>query len=189
MHTQITLLSPVAEPIQALIDSGASCSFISPFIIEYLHIPTKRLKNPRQIKMLDGTSPDIVTHYAKLSFLCEGRRSTQRFLICPIGRHKIILGSPWLREENPLINWSKGSITYKEAKAASEEEADDNPNIPSQYLEFATVFGEEEFNKLPPHRPYDIDIELKEDANLGHAPLYSMTPTESKELKSWLTRS
>ena len=57
-----------------------------------------------------------------------------------------------------------------------------------QYSKFTSVFGEEEFNTLPLHQPYDIDIELKEDTNLGHAPLYSMTPAESKELKSWLDK-
>ena len=77
---------------------------------------------------------------------------------------------------------------YKQALAASKEEPDETPNIPIQYMEFATVFGEEEFNKLPPHHPYDIDIELKDDTTLGHAPLYSMMPAESKELKSWLDK-
>ncbi|CUA69494.1 Transposon Tf2-7 polyprotein [Rhizoctonia solani] len=137
--------------------------------------------------MLDGSSPDLVTHYLKIEFICEGQRLSQCFLICPIRRHKAILGKSWLTEENPLINWKTGSIQYKEAKIADEQEADNHP-IPKEYAEFSKVFGEEEFNKLPPHRPYDIDIELKEDAKLGHAPLYSMTPVESKELKDWLDK-
>ncbi|EUC55739.1 Transposon Tf2-1 polyprotein, partial [Rhizoctonia solani AG-3 Rhs1AP] len=189
LHTQVTILRPSAEPITALIDSGASCSFISPFLVEYLQLPRKRLQQQRVIRMLDGSlAPSQVTHYVKLAFLCEGRKSTQRFLICPIGRHKIILGSPWLKEENPQINWQQGSLKYEEAKAASKEEADNNPIIPPQYHQFISVFGEEEFNKLPPHRPYDIDIELKENQDLGHAPLYSMTPAESRELKTWLEK-
>ncbi|KEP45888.1 putative Transposon Tf2-1 polyprotein, partial [Rhizoctonia solani 123E] len=189
LHTQITIPSPTAEPITTLIDSGASSSFISPFLVEYLQLPRKRLQQQRVVRMLDGSlAPSQITHYTKLDFLCKGRKSTQHFLICPIRRHKIILGSPWLREENPQINWELGSIRYEEAKAASEEEADDNPAIPPQYHQFLSVFGEEEFNKLPPHCPYDIDIELKEDQELGHAPLYSMTPAESWELKAWLEK-
>ncbi|CUA78024.1 Transposon Tf2-7 polyprotein [Rhizoctonia solani] len=137
--------------------------------------------------MLDGSSPDLVTHYLKIDFICEGRKSSQRFLICPIGKHKAILGKPWLVEENPQINWRTGTLKYETAKIVDEQEADEHP-IPKEYLEFSKVFGEEEFNKLPPHRPYDIDIELKEDAKLGHAPLYSMTPAESKELKEWLDK-
>ncbi|CUA78235.1 Transposon Tf2-11 polyprotein [Rhizoctonia solani] len=118
--------------------------------------------------MLDGSSPDLVTHYLKIDFICEGRK-------------------PWLLEENPQINWKTGAINYETAKVADKQEADDHP-IPQQYREFAKVFGEEEFNHLPPHRLYDIDIKLKEDAKLGHAPLYSMTPAESKELKEWLDK-
>ncbi|CUA71100.1 Transposon Tf2-7 polyprotein [Rhizoctonia solani] len=137
--------------------------------------------------MLDGSSPNLVTHYLKIDFICKGRKSSQCFLICPIGKHKAILGKPWLTEENPQINWRTGNIHYETAKIADEQEADDHP-IPKEYRKFAKVFGEEEFNKLPPHRPYDIDIELKEDAKLGHAPLYSMTPAKSKELKEWLDK-
>ncbi|CCO36331.1 hypothetical protein RSOLAG1IB_11709 [Rhizoctonia solani AG-1 IB] len=50
---------------------------------------------------------------------------------------------------------------------------------------YAKVFGEEEFNKLPPHRHYNISIELTEDGPLN-SPLYSMTDAESVTLKEWL---
>jgi hypothetical protein len=50
---------------------------------------------------------------------------------------------------------------------------------------FAKVFGEEEFNKLPPHQSYDIGIELTKEGPLN-SPLYSMTDAESVTLKQWL---
>jgi hypothetical protein len=51
-----------------------------------------------------------------------------------------------------------------------EEEADKDPmkGLLEIYHEFAKVFGEEEFKVLPPHRPYDLAVDLKEGAKLHH---------------------
>jgi hypothetical protein len=71
---------------------------------------------------------------------------------------------------------------------ASEEEADKDPlqGLPPIYHQFAKFFSEEEFKVLPPHRPYDLAIDLKEGAKLHHGPLYSMTETELQALKKWI---
>ncbi|KAF8751595.1 hypothetical protein RHS01_08617, partial [Rhizoctonia solani] len=70
---------------------------------------------------------------------------------------------------------------------AKEEEADKNPleGVPSKYHQYAKVFGEEEFNRLPPHRHYDIGIKLTKEGPLN-LPLYSMTNAKSSTLKDWL---
>ncbi|KAF8748181.1 Retrotransposon gag protein [Rhizoctonia solani] len=88
--------------------------------------------------------------------------------------------------------WKKANLTFsfdgkQQVAIAEEEEADKNPleGVPSEYHQYAKVFGEEEFNKLPPHRHYDIGIELTEEGPLN-SPLYSMTDAESATLKDWL---
>ncbi|CCO34400.1 Retrotransposable element Tf2 155 kDa protein type 1 [Rhizoctonia solani AG-1 IB] len=115
-----------------------------------------------------------------------------KFLVSPIGHHSAILGIKWLEQEQPKINWSSCQLSFPIpnstfAYIAQEEEADNNPleGIPTQYHSFAKVFGEEEFNKLPPHRSYDIEIELTDEGPLN-SPLYSMTNTKSVILKQWL---
>ncbi|CEL54008.1 hypothetical protein RSOLAG1IB_11540 [Rhizoctonia solani AG-1 IB] len=117
---------------------------------------------------------------------------THKFLVSPIGSHTAILGIKWLETEKPEIDWSQHTITFpipipEIAYIAQEEEADPEPlkDIPEQYHLFAKVFGKEEFNKLPPHWSYDIEIELTEDGPLNH-PLYSMTNAKSITLKQWL---
>ncbi|CCO37425.1 Retrotransposable element Tf2 155 kDa protein type 1 [Rhizoctonia solani AG-1 IB] len=97
----------------------------------------------------------------------------------------------WLSSENPKIEWATGTITFpkeESAAIASEEETDPNPLslIPPEYHEFAQVFGEEEFKILPPHRDYDIGIELTPEASLFHGPIYGMTDAESQALKEHL---
>ncbi|KAF8747906.1 hypothetical protein RHS01_11205 [Rhizoctonia solani] len=98
-------------------------------------------------------------------------------------------GNPWhdlVNSRSPLIDWQQGLVTFPEqVQIASEEEADPNPlaDLPEQYHEFARVFGEEEFKVLPPHREYDISIDLTLDAKLTPGPIYGMTDAESKALK------
>ncbi|CEL56181.1 hypothetical protein RSOLAG1IB_11870 [Rhizoctonia solani AG-1 IB] len=117
---------------------------------------------------------------------------THKFLVSPIGQHSAILGIKWLEQEQPEIDWSSRQLSFPIsnstlANIAQEEEADSEPlkDIPEQYHAFAKVFGEEEFNKLPPHWSYNIEIELTEEGPLN-SPLYSMTNAEFITLKQWL---
>ncbi|KAF8749465.1 hypothetical protein RHS01_09965 [Rhizoctonia solani] len=92
----------------------------------------------------------------------------------------------WLTAEAPLIDWQQGLVTFPEqVQIASKEEADLDPlaDLPPQYHEFARVFGKEEFKVLPPHREYNIAIDLIPDAKLTPGPIYGMTDAESKALK------
>jgi hypothetical protein len=180
-----------AEHFDSLIDSGATANFISPKIVEKLHLPKISLNHPQNIRMLDGSLPRTGKVWSKvvLKFSCQGIPSSAEFLVCPIGDNQAILGMPWLKDQNPDINWKEQTITLAEKiQIASEEEADKDPlqGLPSIYHEFSKVFGEEEFKVLPPHRPYDLAIDLKEGAKLHHGPLYSMTELESRTLKKWI---
>ncbi|QRW27798.1 Retrotransposable element Tf2 protein [Rhizoctonia solani] len=53
----------------------------------------------------------------------------------------------------------------------------------AKVAESEEVFGEEEFKVLPPHREYDIAIDLLPDAKLSPGSIYGMTDAESKALK------
>ncbi|KAF8750362.1 hypothetical protein RHS01_09486 [Rhizoctonia solani] len=106
--------------------------------------------------------------------------------------HAAILGLKWLDAHNPEIDWNSCTLSFphtppEHVAIAEEEEADKNPleGVPPEYHQYAKVFGEEEFNKLPPHRHYDIGIKLTEEGPLN-SPLYSMTDAESATLKDWL---
>ncbi|KAF8736561.1 hypothetical protein RHS02_06280, partial [Rhizoctonia solani] len=177
-----------AEPLKTLIDSGATSNFISPTIVEKLKIPKTLLENPRVVRMLDGTisQTGCIWHQVQLAVSANGHPHTIPFLVCPIGNTPAILGMTWLTLEAPLIDWQQGLVTFPEQiQIASKEEADLDPlaDLPPQYHEFAKVFGKEEFKVLPPHREYDISIDLVPDAKLSPGPIYGMTDAESKALK------
>ncbi|CCO37613.1 Retrotransposable element Tf2 155 kDa protein type 1 [Rhizoctonia solani AG-1 IB] len=162
--------------------------------VEKLRIPTITLEQPRTVTMLDGSTPKTGKIWKKvaLEFTYDHHTMQHEFLVSPIGHHSAILGIKWLEQEQPDIDWSSRQLSFPIphstfAHIAQEEEADEKPleGILVQYHEFAKVFGEEEFNKLPPHRSYDIEIELTDEGPLN-SPLYSMTDAESVTLKQWL---
>ncbi|QRW22921.1 Retrotransposable element Tf2 protein [Rhizoctonia solani] len=144
--------------------------------------------------MLNGSSPQAgkIWKKASLTFTYDGKKMTETFLICNTRNHLAILGLKWLDAHNPEIDWNSCTLSFphmppEHVAIAKEEEADQNPleGVPSKYHQYAKVFGEEEFNKLPPHRHYDIGIKLTEEGLLN-LPLYSMTNAKSATLKDWL---
>ncbi|KAF8696468.1 hypothetical protein RHS03_07867, partial [Rhizoctonia solani] len=183
-----------ADTLEVLIDSGATSLFLHPRTAELLHLPLIDLPTPRTVTMLDGLSPQAgkIWKKANLTFSFDGKQMTETFLICNTGSHAAILGLKWLDAHNPEIDWNLRTLSFphtppEQAAIAEEEEADKDPlkGVPSKYHQYAKVFGEEEFNKLPPHRHYNIGIELTEEGPLN-LPLYSMTDAESSTLKDWL---
>ncbi|KAF8751555.1 Retrotransposon gag protein [Rhizoctonia solani] len=183
-----------AETIEVLIDSGATSSFLHPHTAESLRLPLINLPLPRTVTMLDGSSPQAgkIWKKAVLTFTYDGKKMTETFLICNTGSHAAILGLKWLDAHNPEIDWNTRTLSFphtppEHVAIAKEEEADPNPleGVPSKYHQYAKVFGEEEFNQLPPHRHYNIGIKLTEEGPLN-SPLYSMTNAKSATLKDWL---
>ncbi|QRW17965.1 Retrotransposable element Tf2 protein [Rhizoctonia solani] len=193
LHLDLVIHDNPTEKLKTLIDSGTTSNFISPAIVKKYKIPKTQLKNPQVVRMLDGTisQTGCIWHQVQLAVLANGHPHTIPFLVCPIGSTPAILGMTWLTAEAPLIDWQQGLITFPEqAQIASEEEADPNPlaDLPTQYHKFAKVFGEEEFKVLPPHREYNIAIDLVPDAKLSPGPIYGMTDTESKALKQHIDK-
>ncbi|QRW17582.1 Retrotransposable element Tf2 protein [Rhizoctonia solani] len=101
----------------------------------------------------------------------------------------------WLKKHNPQISWEKHTLVFNllycsnnclPAPAVLELKAVEE--IPTPYQEFSRVFSEEESSKLPPHRPYDIAIELLPDAKPRHGPIYSLGPREDAELKETIEK-
>ncbi|QRW26697.1 Retrotransposable element Tf2 protein [Rhizoctonia solani] len=183
-----------AEHLEVLIDSGTTSSFLHPRTAEALRLPLIDLPTPRTVTMLNGSSPQAGKIWKKVSltFTFDGKKMTETFLICNTGSHAAILGLKWLDAHNPEIDWNAQTLSFphtppEHVAIAKEEEADQTPleGVPPEYHQYAKVFREEEFNKLPPHRHYDIGIELTEEGPLN-LPLYSMTNAKSTTLKDWL---
>jgi len=69
-----------------------------------------------------------------------------------------------------------------QANSAKLAETPDLSNVPSEYHKFADVFSKTKAKTLPPHRPYDLKINLEEGAQPPVGPIYSLSASEQEVL-------
>ena len=55
-------------------------------------------------------------------------------------------------------------------------------NVPDEYHDFADVFSEGLADKLPPHRPYDLKIDLEDGKTPPFGRVYQLSPSETDTL-------
>ena len=96
----------------ALLDSGATENFISHRTWEKLGIGRKELERPITVYNVDGTKnkKGQIKHYCWLRVVHNGQQKLQQFFLTSLGRDRMILGYPFLRDFNPPINWTKGEL-------------------------------------------------------------------------------
>ena len=96
----------------ALLDSGATENFISFRTWKQLGIGRQVLPEPITVHNVDGTEnrKGKITHYCWLRVLYDGQQKLQRFYLTALGRDRMILGYPFLREFNPQIDWKAGKL-------------------------------------------------------------------------------
>ena len=55
-----------------------------------------------------------ITHFTHIRTKIGKDPYLIQLLVTNIGKQDIILGLPWIREYNPVINWKKGTMTMPE---------------------------------------------------------------------------
>ena len=58
--------------------------------------------------------------------------------------------------------------------------------VPPEYHKYLPLFRKVNADQLPPHRPYDHQIELQEGFMPPFGPLYSLSRPELEALQDWL---
>ena len=59
--------------------------------------------------------------------------------------------------------------------------------VPPAYMEFRTIFEKKASERFPTSRPWDHEIELKENWKPNNAKIYPMSPNEREELDKFIT--
>jgi hypothetical protein len=64
---------------------------------------------------VDGTrnKAGTITHFVELPTLIEGRTMKVAYLVTSLGQETVILGYPWLKKENPNIDWDKKTLNWR----------------------------------------------------------------------------
>ncbi|THH05362.1 hypothetical protein EW145_g4850 [Phellinidium pouzarii] len=182
----------------ALIDSGVEGKFIDSKFVAKHRIPVRKLVKPIPVHNVDGTPNQngTITHYTLRPLLFENKLTMAFLLVTSLGKEDIILGLPWLKQRNPLINWKEGTISIRRTTTATSLAQRTTKtikplkdSIPAHYHNFIHLFEKKAAERFPIERPYDHAIDLKPDFVPRDCKLYSMTPKEELALDEFLTEN
>jgi Reverse transcriptase (RNA-dependent DNA polymerase)/RNase H-like domain found in reverse transcriptase/Integrase zinc binding domain/Integrase core domain/Chromo (CHRromatin Organisation MOdifier) domain/Retroviral aspartyl protease len=156
------------------------------------------LKEP--LKALQPTVEDLPPELP----LLEGETEPKRDLPLPLGERKpamidiaIIGAAGFHRNLKDKSNTLFTATIYEidriidEKLQAEYNESDDRVEreLPAAYNGFADVFSKKASDQLPPHRPYDHQIQLEADNTLGYSPLYNQSVEELLAVKKYLNEN
>ena len=100
-----------------MIDSRATGNFISNVLAQVQKVPTVDKREPYQLQMADGSnlsSGDVNRETIPLDIAYQRHHKEITFNVVRMANHHIILGAPWLRKQNPIINWRIGVLRFRE---------------------------------------------------------------------------
>ncbi|KAL0149844.1 hypothetical protein M9458_054892 [Cirrhinus mrigala] len=187
----------------AFVDSGEAGNFIDQDFAAQLGIETEVLSQPLTITAIDGRPLNFspVNRRTKEIHLIIGNHSEKiQLFITKITSPPVILGHPWLIAHDPFISWTNHKIVHWGATCqelclrapvgtcSGESEASDInlEEVPVPYRDLAEVFSKRSATQLPPHRPYDLAIDLVPGAVLPRGHLYSLSATEHQAMEEYV---
>ncbi len=111
--------------VLALVDSGATSSFINQTFVVQHNILMIKKSTTIPIEVIDGRTIAFgaITHETTLYLeLCIGKHTEKIVLnIISTPHHPIILGLPWLEAHNPIIDWWSKTLTFSAQRCTSQE--------------------------------------------------------------------
>ena len=117
-----TLYSPIQVLLRrktvdtlSLIDSGAGLDLIDKTLIKDWNLPRRKLKKPLAIWNGDRSinKNKKITDYVKLDAIIDQQQIKLKLTIADLGQPQIILGIPWLKKYNPIIDQKKGMMKWR----------------------------------------------------------------------------
>ena len=111
-----------------LIDSGAEGNFGPPSLAKKIGYKPYKLPNPQTITVADGKDYTITHGLRKVPYNFQGFKSTIDLMILPVEHPCVILGSPWLHDVNPHINWTNKTMTIQQGASAFTIESEGHQN-------------------------------------------------------------
>ena len=191
---------------EALLDSGATHNFIDRNTVKTLGLGTRELPKPIRVNNVDGTEnrSGSITEYCNLWLKQGSTTIKQGFYVASLGRDRIILGHPWFKAFNPIIDWTTNQlqgedveietagyrnksvpITTPHIQAAEIPQID--PSIPEYYHRHWKVFDETASHRFPPAREEDHAITLKPGApDTLDCKIYRQTEVELQTTKDFI---
>jgi len=98
--------------VKALLDSGATRSFIDRDFIRSKEINTRTLSRNIPVFNVDSSPNEAGQISEVIDILLHYKTHSERMLlaISGLGKESLILGYNWLKDHNPKIDWEKGEV-------------------------------------------------------------------------------
>ena len=108
-----------------MVDSGATGNFISPELVATLGCATQEKDEPYQLQAIDGNSLSkddsrgVVKETKPLPVAIQRHHEELTFDIVGMATHDVVLGMPWLKKHNPILDWEKRVLTFERCGCVS----------------------------------------------------------------------
>lgn len=202
----IRLLLPDSnQTLSALVDSGAEANIMDTDLARQLGIGRHLLSPPVPVRAMNGHLLGTVSHItAPVTMLLSGNhQEVIQFHLLHSPGQPLLLGYPWLRQQNPHLDWETGTISewgrechrtclkgaVLPVNTESARSAPDLSNVPVCYHSLRDVFNKSRATSLPPHRPYDCAIDLLPGTTPPRGRLYSLSAPERKAMEDYINDS
>ncbi len=190
----------------ALLDSGAEGNLLDISLAQLLHIPLVSLRHKISVSALNGQSlPEISLSTVPITLVTSGNHSeTITFLVTHSPLAPVVLGHPWLTQNNPRVDWGRNTVSewsracyasclvsagFSVSGSVLQDEMGSLSNVPEEYLDLKEVFSKSRAASLPPHCPYDCAIELVPGMSPPKGRLYSLSVPEREAMEKYISDS
>lgn len=115
IQLRVTLsVQDVLVETTAMIDSGAMENFVDLSFVSRHSIPLLESQNPLDVRTVDGRTliSGPITQECKLRMATGNHTENITLRPASLGNYSIILGTPWLTQHNPSIDWRSRKITF-----------------------------------------------------------------------------
>jgi hypothetical protein len=123
------------------------------------------------------------SQYCKSHCLPVSMRDAVRNFVKMLQESKV-----WETNGNPDEVESSGKAAASAVQWHDEDGGDIAERLPERYRRWASVFSEEEFNRLPDHTEYDHKIQLVDGTQPPFGPIYPLSEKELQALREYLRK-
>lgn len=100
-------------PFEILVDCGASGNFISQQLINKANITTRTSMESHEIQLADKSKTTLNQVATDIEVTIAEHVMPVTCLVVPTLTHSMILGTPWLKQFNPNINWKDQTMNIE----------------------------------------------------------------------------
>jgi len=107
--------------MNAMIASGATEHFIDREVCNKHGIKMMKAKNLAEIYLAYGKPSAMgpVTNMTKVPMDISSHKELATFQMANVQNHEVFLGMPWLREDNPTIDWNDKRVTFNSKRCTT----------------------------------------------------------------------